>query len=325
PRPFPRLSYAEAMDKYGSDKPDLRFELPLVDLTQVVTPHDGGGVGLLQSAVKAPGGVVKGWRLPAAHAKALSRADLDKLEEFAKGFGARGLARARIGEGGAWTQSPMKTMTDDLRRAINEAAGLADGDLLFLQFGAKKLVNAVLGGLRLHVADKLGLIPRSTGQGKDGWRFAWIIEFPLFEATEEGRLVAAHHPFTSPNAADLERLESDPGSVRARAYDLVLNGNEIAGGSIRIHRSDVQARVFRALGLSDEDAQAKFGFLLEAFKYGPPPHGGIAAGVDRLAMLLCGADSLRDVIAFPKTQKGTDLMTDAPGPVSKRQLDELHI
>jgi aspartyl-tRNA synthetase len=322
-RPFPRLSYADAMEKYGSDKPDLRFELPLVDLTDVVTRHDGGGVGLLQSAVKTPGGVVKGWRLPAAHAKALSRADLDKLEEFAKGFGARGLARARVGEGGAWTQSPMKTMTEDLRGAINQAAGLADGDLVFLQFGAKKLVNAVLGGLRLHVADKLGLIPRS--KGIEGWKFCWITDFPLFEVSDEGRLVAAHHPFTSPHADDLERLESDPGSVRARAYDLVLNGNEIAGGSIRIHRSDVQARVFRALGLSDEDAQAKFGFLLEAFKYGPPPHGGIAAGVDRLAMLLCGADSLRDVIAFPKTQKGTDQMTEAPGPVAKRQLDELHI
>ena len=184
------------MDKYGSDKPDLRFELPLVDLTEVVTRHDGGGVGLLQSAVKTPGGIVKGWRLPAAHAKALSRADLDKLEEFAKGFGARGLARARIGEGGAWAQSPMKTMTEDLRRAINDAAGLGDGDLLFLQFGGKKLVNAVLGGLRLHVADKLGLIPRS--KGKDGWRFCWITDFPLFEHTEEGKLVAAHHPFTSP-------------------------------------------------------------------------------------------------------------------------------
>jgi aspartyl-tRNA synthetase len=217
----------------------------------------------------------------------------------------------------------MKTMTDDLRRAINEAAALADGDLVFLQFGAKKLVNAVLGGLRLHVADKLGLIPKSAG--KDGWKFCWITDFPLFEATDEGKLVAAHHPFTSPHADDLARLESDPGSVRARAYDLVLNGNEIAGGSIRIHQSDVQARVFRALGLSDDDARAKFGFLLEAFKYGPPPHGGIAAGVDRLAMLLCGADSLRDVIAFPKTQKGTDLMTEAPGPVSKRQLDELHV
>jgi len=322
-RPFPRLSYGEAMAKYGSDKPDLRFELPLCDLTEIVAKHDGGGVGLLQSAVKAPGGVVKGWRLPAAHAKSLSRADLDKLEEFAKGFGARGLARARVGEGGAWTQSPMKTMTEELRRAINETAGLADGDLVFLQFGAKKLVNAVLGGLRLHVADKLGLIPKSAG--KDGWRFCWITDFPLFEATEEGKLVAAHHPFTSPHPDDLARLESDPGSVRARAYDLVLNGNEIAGGSIRIHQSDVQARVFRALGLSDEDARAKFGFLLEAFKYGPPPHGGIAAGVDRLAMLLCGADSLRDVIAFPKTQKGTDLMTEAPGPVSKRQLDELHV
>jgi aspartyl-tRNA synthetase len=326
PRPFPRLSYADAMGRYGSDKPDLRFELPLVDVTDAVAAHDGGGVGLLQAAIKAPGGVVKGWRLPAAHAKALSRADLDKLEDFAKGFGARGLARARVGEGGVWSQSPMKTMSEELRRAINAAAGLGDGDLLFLQFGAKKLVNAVLGGLRLHLADKLGLIPRDTGPTKaDSWRFCWITDFPLFDATEEGHLVAAHHPFTSPHAADIDKLESDPASVRARAYDLVLNGNEIAGGSIRIHRPDVQARVFRALGLSDDDARAKFGFLLEAFKYGPPPHGGIAAGVDRLAMLLCGADSLRDVIAFPKTQKGTDMLTEAPGPVSRRQLDELHI
>jgi aspartyl-tRNA synthetase len=181
------------------------------------------------------------------------------------------------------------------------------------------MVNAVLGGLRLHLAAKLDLIPKGL------WRFCWITEFPLFEQGDDGRLAAAHHPFTSPAPEDLERLESDPASVRARAYDLVLNGNEIAGGSIRIHRSDVQARVFRALGLSDEDAQAKFGFLLEAFKYGPPPHGGIAAGVDRLSMLLCGAESLRDVIAFPKTQKGTDLLTDAPSGVSARQLDELHI
>jgi aspartyl-tRNA synthetase len=317
--PLPRLPYAEAMGKYGSDKPDLRFDLPLVDLTSVVARHEGGGVGLLQSAIRAPGGVVKGWRLPAEHAKSLSRTDLDKLEEFAKGFGARGLARARVGEGGTWTQTPMKTMTEELRRAINDAAGLADGDILFLQFGAKKLVNAVLGGLRLHMAGKLDLIP------KDTWRFCWITDFPLFETSDDGHLVAAHHPFTSPNPEDIERLESDPQSVRARAYDLVLNGNEIAGGSIRIHQSDVQARVFRALGLSDEEARSKFGFLLEAFKYGPPPHGGIAAGVDRLSMLLCGADSLRDVIAFPKTQKGTDLMSEAPSPVAKRQLDELHI
>jgi aspartyl-tRNA synthetase len=317
--PLPRLTYAEATGKYGSDKPDLRFDLPLTDFTDAVRRHEGGGVGLLQSAVKSAGGVVKGWRLPASEAAKLSRADLDKLEEFAKGFGARGLARARIGADGAWTQSPMKTITDELRREINAAAGLGDGDLLFLQFGSRKLVNAVLGALRLHLADRLGLIP--AGQ----WRFCWVTDFPLFEQTEEGNLVAAHHPFTSPNPADLDRLESDPASVRARAYDLVLNGNEVAGGSIRIHRSDVQARVFRALGLSDEDARAKFGFLLEAFKYGPPPHGGIAAGVDRLAMLLTGAESLRDVIAFPKTQKGTDLMTDAPSPVAKRQLDELHV
>jgi aspartyl-tRNA synthetase len=319
PRPFVRLPHAEAIGKYGSDKPDLRFDLPLCDLTEIVTRHDGGGVGLLQAAVKTPGGAVKGWRLPATQAKSLSRADLDKLEEFAKGFGARGLARARIGEGGVWTQSPMKTMSDDLRRAINDAAGLGDGDLLFLQFGAKKLVNAVLGGLRLHLAAKHDLIPKNL------WRFCWITEFPLFEANEDGQLVSAHHPFTSPHSGDVDRLEIDPASVRARAYDLVLNGNEIAGGSIRIHRSDLQARVFRALGLSDEDARAKFGFLLDAFKFGPPPHGGIAAGVDRLSMLLCGADSLRDVIAFPKTQKGTDLLTDAPGSVSRRQLDELHI
>jgi aspartyl-tRNA synthetase len=306
-----------AMD--GSDKPDLRSVLPLRELTDLVRTHDGGGVGLLQSAVKSPAAIVKAWRLPAVHAAKLARSDLDKLEEFAKGFGAGGLARARVGAGGAWTQSPMKSMADGLRGAINAAAGLEEGDLVFLQFGAKKLVNTVLGALRLHVAGKLELIP------KDVWRFAWITDFPLFEQGDDGHLVASHHPFTSPNPDDLERLESDPASVRARAYDLTLNGNEIAGGSIRIHRPDVQARVFRALGLSEEDAKAKFGFLLEAFKYGPPPHGGIAAGVDRLAMLLCGAESLRDVIAFPKTQKGTDLMTDAPSGVSKRQLDELHI
>ncbi len=323
--PFPRLPYALAMAKYGSDKPDLRFDLPLCDLTEVVRKHDGGNVDLLKSIITAkpgqePGvGVVKGWRLPAAQAKNLSRTDLDKLEDFAKGFGARGLARARIAAGGAWTQAGMKTMTDALRLDINATAGVGDDDILFMQFGPKKMVNTVLGALRLHLADRLGLIP------KDKWNFCWITEFPLFEIADDGKLGAAHHPFTSPMPEDLERLESAPATVRARAYDLVLNGNEIAGGSIRIHRGDVQSRLFSALGLTEEDARAKFGFLLDAFKYGPPPHGGIAAGLDRLAMLLCGAESLRDVIAFPKTQKGTDLCTDAPGSVSARQLDELHI
>jgi len=319
--PFPRLSYADAMGRYGSDKPDLRFDLPLFDLTEVVRKHQGGGVELLRAAVATPNHIVKGWKLPAAVAEAakVSRTDIDKLEEYVKGFGARGLARARVAADGTWTQSPMKTISEALRTEINAAAGAKEGDLLFFQFGSKKLVNAVLGGLRLHLAQKYDLIPKGV------WKFAWITDFPLFEESDGGHMVAAHHPFTSPVPEDLERLESDPGSVRARAYDLVLNGNEIAGGSIRIHRADVQARVFRALGLSEADAQAKFGFLLEAFKYGPPPHGGIAAGVDRLAMLLCGADSLRDVIAFPKTQKGTDLLSDAPSAVSPRQLDELHI
>lgn len=324
PRPFARMPYPEAMSKYGSDKPDLRFDLPLTDVTSAVRATDGGGIAMFKTALEAKRpatdpAVVKLWRLPAEQANKLSRTEVDKLEEFVKGFGAKGLARARLGEGGAWTQTPLKTVSDDLRLQINAAAGATDGDLLFFQFGSRKLANTVLGALRLHLAEKMGLIPDKV------WKFCWITEFPLFEGSDDGRLVAAHHPFTSPLEEDLPRLESDPASVRARAYDLVLNGNEIAGGSIRIHQADVQARVFRALGLSDEDAQQKFGFLLDAFRYGPPPHGGIAAGLDRLAMLMCGAESLRDVIAFPKTQKGTDLCTDAPSQVSNKQLEELHI
>ncbi|HEY0708410.1 MAG TPA: aspartate--tRNA ligase, partial [Polyangia bacterium] len=327
--PFRRMPYSEAIGLYGSDKPDLRFDMPLVDLTEIVHKHEGGGVEMLRAAVAAGrgDGVVKAWRLPAEHASKLARSAVDKLEDFAKGFGARGLARARIGAGGAWAQSPVKNMTDAMRTEINAAAGLAEGDLVFLQFGAKKLANTVLGALRLHMANMLDLIPKNgdkTGAAS-AWKFCWITEFPLFDETDDGKLVAAHHPFTSPIPSDLGRLESEPASVRARAYDLVLNGNEIAGGSIRIHSADVQARVFAAMGLSPEDARTKFGFLLDAFKYGPPPHGGIAAGVDRLAMLMTGAESLRDVIAFPKTQKGTDLCTDAPGPVSERQLNELAI
>ena len=322
PTPFPRLSFAEAVGRYGSDKPDLRFGLPLCDVTDVIRKHNGGNVDMLQKAVAATGpepAVVKAWRLPTAEASKMSNAEVDRLEDFVKGLGARGLARARIGAAGAWTRSPMKTMSEAMRQDLNAAAGLQEGDLFFLQFGTSKLVNTVLGGLRLHVANKLNLIP------KDQWRFAWVTEFPLFERNDEGRLVASHHPFTSPMAEDLDKLESAPAEVRARAYDLVLNGNEIAGGSIRIHRGDVQSRVFKAIGLSEEDARAKFGFLLDAFRHGPPPHGGIAAGLDRLAMLLCGADSLRDVIAFPKTQKGTDLCTEAPAPVTSKQLEELHI
>jgi aspartyl-tRNA synthetase len=331
PRPFLRLRYEEAMERFGVDKPDLRFGLELKDLTAVLAPHGGGGVPLFAGALEQKG-IVKALRVPAAHAASLSRSEADKLEEFVKGFGARGLARCKIGEGaqaGQWTQSPLaKSITDEARAAVNAALGAEPGDYVFFQFGRPKLVNAVLGGLRLHLGHKLNLIP--TGTGADQWRFLWVTDFPMFDYAEETQsYVAAHHPFTAPRPEDVPLLSSadrsDLGRVKARAYDLVLNGNEIAGGSLRIYQRDVQAQVFAALGLSEDDFRAKFGFLLDAFKFGPPPHGGIAFGLDRLAMLLCGADSLRDVVAFPKTQKGTDLMTDAPTKVSDAQLEELFI
>ncbi|MDC0746561.1 aspartate--tRNA ligase [Polyangium mundeleinium] len=319
PRPFRRMSYREAMLKYGSDKPDLRFGLELADLTEILGPLEGGGVPLFKTALEQKG-IIKALRIPAKEAASLSRTEADKLEEFVKGFGARGLARARVGEGGEWTQSPLsKTVTPEARAAVNAALGAGTGDLLFFQFGSFKLVNAVLGGLRLHLGHKLGLVPE--GQ----WHFLWVTDFPMFEQAESGQWVAAHHPFTSPKPEHVQYLGTDNGRVEARAYDLVLNGNEIAGGSIRIHQREVQAKVFAALGLSEDDFRAKFGFLLDAFKYGPPPHGGIAFGLDRLTMLLCNAGSLRDVIAFPKTQKGTDLMTDAPTGVAPEQLDELGV
>jgi len=320
PTPFARVTYDDAMARYGVDKPDLRFGLPLTDLTETLKPLSGGGVPLFAGALEQKG-IIKALRLPVENAGALSRTEADKLEEFVKGFGARGLARAKVAEGGEWTQSPLaKNITPAAREAINKAVGATPGDYLFFQFGRAKLVNAVLGGLRLHLGNKLGLVDKSQ------WNFAWVTSFPLFDHDEETkRYVAAHHPFTAPRDQDVPLLESDPGKVKARAYDLVLNGNEIAGGSLRIYQREVQAKVFAALGLTEADFRAKFGFLLDAFKYGPPPHGGIAFGLDRLAMLLCGADSLRDVIAFPKTQKGTDLMTDAPTPVSDEQLEELHV
>jgi len=317
--PFQRMTYHDAMLKYGSDKPDVRFGLELADLTDVLRPLEGGGVPLFKSALEQKG-IIKALRIPAKDAASLSRTETDKLEEFVKGFGARGLARARVNESGEWTQSPLsKTVTPEARAAVNAALGAGAGDLLFFQFGSFKLVNAVLGGLRLHLGHKLGLVP--AGQ----WRFLWVTDFPMFEQNEAGQWVASHHPFTSPKPEHVELLGKDNGAVHARAYDLVLNGNEIAGGSIRIHQREVQAKVFAALGLSEDDFRAKFGFLLDAFRYGPPPHGGIAFGVDRLAMLLCGAQSLRDVITFPKTQKGTDLMTDAPTAVAPEQLDELGV
>jgi aspartyl-tRNA synthetase len=257
--------------------------------------------------------------------KALSRAESDKLEEYVKGMGARGLARAKVGESGEWTQSPLaKTMVPGLRQAINAACKAKAGDLILFQFGRESVVHTVMANLRVHLAKKLGLIPEYGSGGN--WKFLWVVNPPLFEFDEEAKTwVAAHHAFTRPHDEDLKYLGSDPGKVKCHRYDVVLNGFEIGGGSIRLHDPRVQAEVFKALGIGDEEARTKFGFLLDALKFGAPPHGGIAIGMDRLAMLLSGAESLRDVIPFPKTQKGTDLMTGAPGDVDERQLKELSV
>jgi len=318
PRPFPRLSYDQAMDRYGVDKPDTRFGLELVDLTELVRAAGGGGVPFFAEAVEG-GGIVKVLRLPGGGG--MSRTEIDKLEEVAKSFGAKGLARAKVAPGGEWTQSPLtKLIEPHLRQRINEAAEAGEGDVLLFQFGRAKEVNGVLGQMRVQLGRRLGLIPEGRHD------LLWVVDFPLFEYSDEQKAyVAAHHPFTAPRPEDMEHLLTDPGRVRSRAYDLVLDGNEVGGGSIRIHDSGVQGRVFEALGIDEEEQKNKFGFLLEALSFGAPPHGGIAIGLDRLTMILTGATSIRDVIPFPKTQKGTDLMTGAPGDVSDEQLREVHV
>jgi aspartyl-tRNA synthetase len=312
--PFLRMTHAEAMARYGVDKPDLRLDLELCDVTE---PCRASGFRVFESVV-GQGGVVKCLRVP--DGQRLSRAQLDGLTEFAKPYGVKGIAFARVEEGGVWRAPFAKAFTDPARDEVNRIAGAHSGDVLLFCAEKEKTANTCMGALRLHIGSKLDMIR------KNEWRFMWLTDPPLFEhSDEQGRLVSAHHPFTSPRTQDEELLEREPENVLARAYDLVLNGMEIGGGSIRIHRSDLQARVFKTLGISDQEAEQKFGFLLEAFKYGPPPHGGIALGLDRLAMLLAGAGSLRDVIAFPKTQKGSCLMSDAPTPVAQTQLDELFI
>jgi aspartyl-tRNA synthetase len=331
---FPQMPFEEAMGLYGNDKPDLRFDMPHVDVTETIAKHGGGGVSFWQpiAAKHKTGGattgtaeIVKALRVPAKLGGSMSRTDLEKLEAFVKGMGAKGLARAKIDASGNWVQSPLaKMVSDDLRRDINAAVGAEDGDYVFFQFGREAAVHTVMANLRIHLGKKLGLIPESGHGGK--WKFLWVVNPPLFEYDDEKKTwVAAHHAFTRPHDECVDLLDKDPGRVLCYRYDLVLNGFEIGGGSIRLHDPAVQARVFRALGIGDEEAQAKFGFLLEALRHGAPPHGGIAIGMDRLAMLLSGAESLRDVIPFPKTQKGTDLMTDAPNDVSAEQLKELSI
>jgi len=316
--PFARLTWDESMRDYGNDKPDLRFDMKLVDLTEIVKKYGGGGAALLVE-ILGKNGIIKALPVPAKHQ--LSRSDLDKLEEQIKKLGSKGLARAKIDPTGAWAQAPWaKEMNPELKSEIEKLCGAGKGDLILFQFGAAKVVNQCLSVLRLTLGRKFGLI-------KEGeFVFAWITDFPLFEYSEEdARYVSSHHPFTCPNYSDLERLETAPGTVKALAYDVVLNGFELGGGSIRIHDPVLQSRIFKALGLSDEDARAKFGFLLDAFKYGPPPHGGIALGLDRFVMILSGAESLRDVIAFPKTARAVCLMTEAPSEVDKKQLEELGI
>jgi aspartyl-tRNA synthetase len=332
---FPQMPFEESMAKYGNDKPDLRFGMPHTDVTSLVIEHGGGGVPFFKTIADKfasgeyrrdlPAEIVKALRIPAENAAKLSRTEVDKLEDFVKGMGAKGLARAKVDAQGNWVQSPLaKTITPELRAAINAAVGAKDGDLLFFQFGREGMVQTVMANLRIHLAKRLGLIPESGHGGM--WNFLWVVNPPLFEYDDEKKTwAAAHHAFTRPHDECVDLLEKDPGKVLCYRYDLVLNGFEIGGGSIRLHDPDVQAKVFRALGISDEDARTKFGFLLDALRYGAPPHGGIAIGMDRLAMLLSGAESLRDVIPFPKTQKGADLMTDAPNKPSPEQLVELRI
>jgi len=310
--PLRRMTFAEAMDKYGVDKPDLRLDLTLCDVT---AGFANSGFKIFEGVI-AGGGIVKCLRIPKNDK--LTRALIDTLPELGKSYGLKGVTTVRLQEGGAW--QGLKGVSDEARQKVNELAGAEVGDALVMVADRAKVANTALGGLRLHLGDKLGLIRRGE------WQFMWLVDPPLFEVDDTTKeIAAAHHPFTSPRVEDEHLLETAPEQVLARAYDLVLNGVELGGGSIRIHRSELQARAFQALRISEDDQRAKFGFLLDAFKYGPPPHGGIAFGLDRLAMLMTAAESLRDVIAFPKTQKGSDLMTECPTPVSKKQLEELFV
>lgn len=311
--PFPRLTYAEAMSRFGTDKPDIRFGLELKDFTPL---FHGTRVQFFAETLESKG-EIRGMVVPGG--SRFSRKELDELGSLAVSFGARGLSWIRVTASG-W-QSPLaKFLSDEERAHLQEAAGLKERDLLLLMADRREVVADVLSRLRLHLGNKLELIPR------DELCFLWVTDFPLLEYSEEERRhVAVHHPFTAPRDEDVPLLDSAPSQVQAQAYDLVLNGTEIGGGSIRNHRLEVQRKVFELLGLGQEEAQAKFGFLLEALTFGAPPHGGIAFGFDRLVMLLCGATSIRDVIAFPKTQKAICLTTSAPSPVEPHQLKELGI
>jgi aspartyl-tRNA synthetase len=311
--PMARMTYAEALARYGVDNPDLRFDMELVEISDLVRES---GFKVFADAVQW-GGIVKAMNVKGG--ASLSRKELDDLTEFVKIYGAKGLAWVKVNPDG-WQSPITKFFSEAEVGSINDALKAETGDLLVFVADSFQIANEALGRLRGHLGHKLGLID------KQAYRFVWVTDFPLLEWDGEARRhVAVHHPFTAPMDEDIPLLESDPGKARAKAYDLVLNGSEIGGGSIRIHDSAVQSRMFDLMGIGQEEASTKFGFLLEALQYGAPPHGGIAFGLDRLVMILTGADSIRDVIAFPKTQKATCMMSEAPGPVDEKQLRELSI
>ncbi len=310
--PLPRLTYAEVMRRFGSDKPDTRFGMELCDLTEVVR---GSAFSVFSTAIEN-GGSVRAIVVPGG--SAMSRREIDGLTEYVKTYRAKGLAWISLGE---TIKSPIaKFFAEEKLQEIIETCDAKQGDLILIVADKNKVVFDALGNLRLHVAKNLHLIDTSK------WNFLWVTDFPLFEYNEEeGRYTAMHHPFTCPRDEDVELLESAPEKALAKAYDIVLNGYEIGGGSIRIHRSDMQEKMFKAIGISPEDAEARFGHLLEAFRYGTPPHGGLAYGLDRLVMLLCELSSIRDTIAFPKVQNASDLMMNAPDVVEEKQLQELSL
>ena len=312
--PLPRMPWQEAMDRFGSDKPDTRFGMELCDVSDVVK---GCGFGVFTGALEA-GGSVRG--INACGQGAMPRKKIDKLVEFAKGYGAKGLAYLCINEDGTYKSSFSKFMTEEELAALVAKMNGKPGDLLLFAADKNKIVWNVLGALRLQLGEELGLVDENR------YNFLWVTEFPLLEwSDEENRFMAMHHPFTMPMEEDWANIDSDPGSVRAKAYDIVLNGTELGGGSVRIHQSDIQEKMFEVLGFTKERAHEQFGFLLDAFSYGVPPHAGLAYGVDRMIMHMVHADSIRDVMAFPKVKDASDLMTDAPGTVDEKQLEELGI
>ncbi len=311
PKPIPRITYQEAIRRFGIDRPDMRFELELSEITEVMRQTQ---FKVFRAAIDA-GGIIKALRIP--NGDRLTRRDLDGLPELVAPYGAKGVAWVRLTAEG-WQSPIAKFLTPEERTATDNACGAGLGDIILFVASTPRVVNDSLAHLRLQMAERLEMIPANS------FAFVWVTDFPLVEySAEDKRFVAVHHPFTSPRGEDLATLETDPANVRALAYDVVLNGMELGGGSIRIHRPDIQSRVFEVLGISETEARDKFGFLLDALAYGAPPHGGIAIGLDRLAMLLSGGTSIRDVIAFPKTQRATCMMTDAPSPVDPRQLREL--